>query len=130
MTDWRFVKQMRNGKGSHDSGSVQEWVECPHCSSVKWQRSVRHGGQDFLRRLPGRFPWRCNICRNRFYLRKTVPGLMTASQATFCRFLSSDRTTRALRRRGAAEGNGFLNRTGHQFFYVIPPSVELQWFIG
>ena len=26
-------------------------LRCPHCSSVKWQRSLRHGWRDFLRRL-------------------------------------------------------------------------------
>jgi hypothetical protein len=45
-------------------------MSCPHCSSVNRRRSVRHGGRDFFRRLLGRFPWQCNVCRKRFYLRK------------------------------------------------------------
>lgn len=45
-------------------------MSCPHCSSVKWHRSLRHGVRDLLSRLLGRFPWRCEGCRKRFYLRK------------------------------------------------------------
>jgi hypothetical protein len=49
-------------------------IRCPYCSSVDHHRSMRHGGRDFLRRLLGRFPWRCNTCRKRFYLRKRSLG--------------------------------------------------------
>ena len=45
-------------------------MSCPHCYSVKCHRSLRHGGRDFLSLLLGRFPWRCERCRKRFYLRK------------------------------------------------------------
>jgi hypothetical protein len=44
-------------------------VSCP-CGSSDYRRSLRHGRRDFLRRLAGMFPWRCNECRKRFYLRK------------------------------------------------------------
>jgi hypothetical protein len=37
---------------------------------VDCHRSMRHGRRDFLRRLFGKFPWRCHGCRNRFYLRR------------------------------------------------------------
>ena len=49
-------------------------MSCPYCSSVDCCRSVRHDGQDFLHRLLGRFPWRCNVCRKRFYLRNRSRG--------------------------------------------------------
>ena len=49
-------------------------VSCPYCFSVQCHRSMRHGGRDFFRRMVGRFPWRCNGCRKRFYLRKRSLG--------------------------------------------------------
>jgi hypothetical protein len=49
-------------------------VRCPYCFSVQCHRSMRHGGRDFFRRMVGRFPWRCNGCRKRFYLRKRSLG--------------------------------------------------------
>ena len=49
-------------------------VSCPYCSSADCRRSVRHGWRDFRRRLLGMFPWRCNVCRKRFYLRKRSLG--------------------------------------------------------
>jgi transposase-like protein len=61
------------GNGEKEALAVAQCsngMSCPHCSSADYQRSVRHGGRDFLRRLLGRFPWRCNGCRKRFYLRK------------------------------------------------------------
>lgn len=45
-------------------------VICPVCASTYCRRSARHGYRDLLRRLAGRFPWRCNLCGGRFYLRK------------------------------------------------------------
>jgi len=49
-------------------------VRCPYCSSADCRRSERHGGRDILRRLIGRFPWRCNKCRKRFYMRRRSLG--------------------------------------------------------
>jgi hypothetical protein len=49
-------------------------VRCLYCSSVDCRRSVRHGMRDFLRQLAGMFPWRCDGCRQRFYLRKRSLG--------------------------------------------------------
>jgi len=43
-------------------------VSCPYCSSAECYRSRRHGGQDFIHRLVGMFPWHCEDCGNRFYL--------------------------------------------------------------
>ena len=45
-------------------------ISCPVCSSTDCYRSKRNGWRDFIRRLPGMFPWRCKACRHRFYLRK------------------------------------------------------------
>ena len=75
MTGWRLGRQMRKGeKEAMTMAQSSTGLRCPHCSSVKWQRSARHGGRDFLGRLLGRFPWRCNVCRSRFYLRKRSLG--------------------------------------------------------
>jgi transposase-like protein len=54
--------------------AIEVDIRCPYCSSVDCHRSMRHGRRDFLRRLFGKFPWRCHGCRNRFYLRKRSPG--------------------------------------------------------
>lgn len=45
-------------------------INCPDCSSIDVHRSMRHGWRDFVRRLHGIFPWRCGVCRTRFYLPK------------------------------------------------------------
>lgn len=45
-------------------------VSCPSCASAECYRTGRRGGRDFSHRLLGMFPWRCEGCRNRFYLRK------------------------------------------------------------
>ena len=58
------------GKEALTVAQCSNGMSCPHCSSVNWHRSARHGGRDLLRRLLGRFPWRCNVCKKRFYLRK------------------------------------------------------------
>ena len=66
---------VENVKAGIPSGSaIGIDVSCPNCSSVDYHRSVRHGGRDLLSRLFGRFPWRCNVCRKRFYLRKRSLG--------------------------------------------------------
>ena len=54
--------------------AIRTDIRCPYCSSMDHHRSLRHGGRDFLRRLLGKFPWRCNGCRKRFYLRKRSLG--------------------------------------------------------
>lgn len=65
---------VENVEAGIPSGSALEIdVSCPYCFSVQCHRSMRHGGRDFLRRLLGRFPWRCHGCRKRFYLRKRYP---------------------------------------------------------
>ena len=58
----------------HPGSAIGVDVSCPYCFSVGCRRSVRHGGRDLLRRLLGRFPWRCNKCRKRFYIRKRSLG--------------------------------------------------------
>mgnify|MGYP007080185926 CR=1 FL=1 len=63
-----FVEKVDAGIPS--SSAIGITVSCPCCSSVDCRRSIRHGRRDFLRRLFGMFPWRCNGCRHRFYLRK------------------------------------------------------------
>ena len=45
-------------------------VICPSCASAECYRTGRRGSRDFSHRLLGMFPWRCEACRNRFYLRK------------------------------------------------------------
>ena len=62
------------GAGVPSGRAIGIDVSCPHCSSVDYHRSLRHGGRDFLRRLLGKFPWRCNVCRKRFYLKKRSLG--------------------------------------------------------
>ena len=42
---------------------------CPYCASAECHRTGRRGPWDFGRRLFGMFPWRCNVCGKRFYLR-------------------------------------------------------------
>jgi hypothetical protein len=54
----------RNQK-PHNNG-----MSCPYCSSMECQRSMRHGWRDFICQLLRMFPWRCNVCKNRFYLHK------------------------------------------------------------
>ena len=49
-------------------------IRCPYCSSVDCHRSMRHGRRDFLRRLLGKFPWRCHGRRKRFYLKNRFLG--------------------------------------------------------
>ncbi len=51
-----------------------EGVICPYCSSAECYRIGRRGYRDFSRRLLGMFPWRCEGCRKRFYLRKRSLG--------------------------------------------------------
>lgn len=63
-----FVEDVETGIPSSSATGTN--ISCPCCSSMDCRRSMRHGGRDFLRRLLGMFPWRCNGCRNRFYLRK------------------------------------------------------------
>jgi hypothetical protein len=66
---------VENVEAGIPSGSALEIdVSCPYCFSVQCHRSLRHGGRDFLRRLFGKFPWRCHGCRKRFYLRKRFLG--------------------------------------------------------
>ena len=45
-------------------------MHCRDCSSEECHRATRHGWQDFLFRLVGMFPWRCNRCGARFYRRQ------------------------------------------------------------
>ena len=45
-------------------------VICPYCASAECYRTGRRGSRDFSHRLLGMFPWRCAVCKNRFYLRK------------------------------------------------------------
>ena len=47
---------------------------CPYCASAECHRAGRRGCRDFSRRLFGMFPWRCNVCGKRFYLRKRSLG--------------------------------------------------------
>ena len=66
---------VENVEAGTPSGSVLGIdVSCPYCFSVQCHRSLRHGGRDFLRRLFGKFPWRCHGCRKRFYLPKRSLG--------------------------------------------------------
>jgi hypothetical protein len=51
-----------------------EGVSCPYCASTECYRVGRRGCRDFTRRLLGMFPWRCEGCRKRFYLRKRSLG--------------------------------------------------------
>src|SRR2546423_1760911 len=57
---------------SRERGDVLVKVICPECSSFHSKRAPRHGGQDFLRRLFGWFPWRCWVCHHRFYVRRRL----------------------------------------------------------
>jgi hypothetical protein len=54
---------------------------CPLCSSVDCHRATRHGWRDFLHGLIGIFPWRCGVCRVRFFVRKRKPRLSRARAA-------------------------------------------------
>jgi len=67
-----FVENVETGIPSGSAIGID--VSCLYCSSVNCHRSMRHGRRDFLRRLLGMFPWRCNGCRKRFYLRKRSLG--------------------------------------------------------
>jgi hypothetical protein len=51
-----------------------EGVICPYCASAECYRIGRRGYRDFIRRLSGMFPWRCEGCRRRIYLRKRSLG--------------------------------------------------------
>jgi hypothetical protein len=49
-------------------------VICPYGASAECYRTGRRGSRDFNHRLLGMFPWRCEVCRNRFYLRTRSLG--------------------------------------------------------
>ena len=67
-----YVENVEAGISS--SSAIGMDVSCPCCFSVDCRRSVRHGRRDFLRRLFGMFPWRCNGCRKRFYMKNRFLG--------------------------------------------------------
>ena len=51
-------------------------ISCPHCFSIDVRRSTRHGWRDLVRRFHGMFPWRCGVCRKRFYMPRRSQGLV------------------------------------------------------
>ena len=57
---------------SKERGDAPVKVICPQCSSFYSKRAPRHGGQDFLCRLIGWFPWRCRECHHRFYVHRRM----------------------------------------------------------
>jgi hypothetical protein len=70
------VLALRSSRNAPSSGQIprNDGVRCPYCASAECYRSGRHGWSDFSRRLFGLFPWRCTVCRNRFYLWKRSLG--------------------------------------------------------
>ena len=45
-------------------------MRCRYCSSRQCHRATRHGWQDFLFRVLGMYPWRCDRCGARFHSHK------------------------------------------------------------
>ncbi|HJT22005.1 MAG TPA: hypothetical protein VJ746_16130 [Nitrospira sp.] len=47
-------------------------IVCPFCASLNCRRASRQGCRDLAHSLLGIFPWRCEACWTRFYLRRRV----------------------------------------------------------
>jgi hypothetical protein len=47
-------------------------IVCPFCASLICRRASRQGWRDLVHSLVGIFPWRCEACWTRFYLRRRV----------------------------------------------------------
>lgn len=47
-------------------------IVCPFCASLNCRRASRQGCRDLVHSLLGIFPWRCEACWTRFYLRRRV----------------------------------------------------------